>query len=220
MIQVSIRELLGAKRQFAVGATLGQEHFGTIVTSILTAPASELEITVVFDFAGVEDVTASYVKSTLLATQRCGRLHAGVLPAEELLDARVQIQPLSVVVAVLNASEDVADCINDAFGVNGQAVLAGVGIKDERLMSAQVLGTIEPKAERTLAITAAYPQITATELLNAHPEEGVTGPTAWNNRLADLHRWRLLRRRTLGRQHVYFPLATAIKTYGQVLHRK
>lgn len=220
MIQISIRALLGANRQFAAGATLGREHFREIVAALAKTPATNVETLAVFDFADVDDVSASYIKATLLAAHRCGRLHAGVLSAEELRDSSVELQALPIVVVVARASDDVAECINAAFGVNDQAVLAGTRLKGDRLSDGVVLGALEAKAQRTLALAAAYPEVTATELLADHPEEGISGATGWNNRLAELHRLQLLRRRTVGRQHTYYPLATEIKTYGKVLHRK
>lgn len=220
MIEINIRALLGSKRQFAAGATLGRDNFRDILATLVKVLATDIETLVVFNFADVEDVSASYIKATLLATHRCGRLHSGVLSAEEFRDSKVEIRAFPIIVVVLHASDDVAECINAAFGVNGMAVLAGTRLKGERLTEAVVLGALEAKAQRTLALTSAHTEITASELLEAYPEEGISGATGWNNRLTELHHLQLLRRRTVGRQHTYYPLATEIKTYGKILHRK
>lgn len=190
-----------------------------ILEKIRVSHVTDADHVVVFDYTNVDDVSASYVKATLLATHQCGRLAAGGLLAAEVLAARASLEPLDIVVIVAGANEDVRACINDVFAANGLAVLAGGTIADGRLQSCEILGVIEAKAFRTLQLAAQVDEVTAALLYSMHLSEGIT-VTGWNNRLADLHRQLLLRRQTSGRQHTYRPLVKGDVHYGKVLSRK
>jgi hypothetical protein len=219
VIVISIKEMLGPALLFGAGATLGQEHFAAILEKIRADQTTDADRVVVFDYTNVDDVSASYVKATLLAVHQCGRLAAGGLLAAEVLAARASLEPLDIFVIVVGANDDVRACINDVFAANCLAVLAGGMIVDSRLQSCELLGVIEAKALRTLELAARVDEVTAALLFAMNSNEGIT-VTGWNNRLADLHRQLLLRRQTSGRQHTYRPLVKGDIHYGKVLSRK
>lgn len=219
MTVISVKQLLGETLQFGAGASLGQEHFGQIIELIRADQAANPDGLVVFDYAGVDDVSASYVKATLLATHRCGRLAAGGLSAYEALAARPTIAPLSIVVAVQAANDDVKDCISDVFAANGVAIMASDTVAEGLPQGGEVLGAIEPTAFRTLQLAARFNEVTAALLHSTQADEQIA-ITGWNNRLADLHRQLLLRRQTSGRQHTYRPLVKGDIRYGKILSRK
>ena len=219
MIVISVKQLLGATTQFGAGASLGRDHFAQIVERIRQAQATTADDLVCFDYTGVEDVSASYVKATLLAVHQCGRLAAGTLSAGEVLGARASIMPLEVVVLAFGTNDDVKVCLNDVFAANGLAILAADVDSNGQFVGAELLGVTEAKAFRTLQLAARYDEVTATLLHSANSAE-LNGVTGWNNRLAELHRQLLLRRQTSGRQHTYRPLVKGEIRYGKVLSRK
>jgi len=205
--------------QFGAGASLGHDHFGQCLAQIRQTQTATADDMVGFDFTNVEDVSASYVKATLLAVHQCGRLAAGVLSAAEVMGARAAIEPLEIAVLVFGANDDVKACINDVFAANGLAILAADIDANGQLVGAELLGVTEAKAFRTLQLAAQYDEVTATVLHTTYSAE-LNAVTGWNNRLADLHRQLLLRRQTSGRQHTYRSLVKGEIRYGKILSRK
>ena len=219
MIAIPVKQLLGTTLQFGGGATLGQDHFVQIFARIHQAQDAAVDDLVGFDYSGVEDVSASYVKATLLAVHQCGRLAAGTLKAVEAFGTRAALEPLEIVVLAFGANEDVKACINDVFAANGLAILAAQMDTKGQFVDAELLGVVDAKALRTLQLAAQYDEVTAAMLHSNYSAE-LNAITGWNNRLADLHRQLLLRRQTSGRQHTYRPLVKGEIRYGKVLSRK
>jgi len=219
MILISVKQLLGTSLSFGAGASLGQSHYPTILDKIRQEQTTNSDGLVVFDYTNVEDVTASYVKATLLALHRCGRLAAGSLSAEEALTSHNHPVSLEIFVVVTGANDDVKACINDVFAANSLAVLAGNALVNGCLQSAELLGVIESKAFQTLQLAAKLEEVTAALLSQTQVTENIT-ITAWNNRLADLHRQLLLRRQTNGRQHTYHSLVKGNIYHGKILSSK
>lgn len=204
----------------AAGATLGSEHFEGICQSIPSSALSDaFETIVALDFAGIEDATPSYIKATVLALHQCGRLYAEELSHSEAVELGSQVHPFNIVVCLLNASEPVQLCVHEVFSLRGLGVLNGVSIPEDRLDRAVLLGRLDPKVEHTLLVTAPLPNFSAPEL-SVHVVSEQLSVNGWNNRLAELHRHRLIRRRTEGRTLRFFPIATEIFAYGKVLFRK
>lgn len=166
-----------------------------------------------FDFSGIELVSASYLKNTLRWALACGRLSAGNLNAEELASAGpVQVKPLNIFPVAVGANEEVADAINEFFTGRGCPYLL---IEDEQFSTfnaGRILGKLEAAPALTLDLIQPGEEITADDLFR-RAGEGQINVKAWNNRLAELHRLRLLRRRKDGKSFKYRTIAKEQK-YG------
>ena len=90
------------------------------------------------------------------------------------------------------------------------AISQAVAIPIEKVT---LIGPLDPSLRSTLSQLQATGEVTGAELARAVPDAEIL-PTAWNNRLKDLHTMRLLFRRKEGRQQVYSPLAKEIVFYG------
>lgn len=217
MDPISIISLFPEGNVLAAGATLGAEHFAAICEQIRTAPTTlGTETMVPLDFLGIEDATPSYIKATVLALHQSGRLFAGVLNHDEATDVGTQLPKLNITVGILNASAAVQTCIHEVFALRGLGILSGTKQQQDRFESAVFLGELEPKIIHTLVVTSAFSNFTAPELQKQITEEE-TSVNGWNNRLAELHRHRLIRRKSEGRALRFFPLASTINIHGQVL---
>jgi hypothetical protein len=215
---IQLRKYFQPNLVVAAGATLGGEHFERMVSELppLNAPS---EVPVAIDFEGIEDATSSYLKATLLALHQSGRLHAKALPAHELQEQSTQLQPLNITVVVLNATAAVSDCIHEVFARRGLAVLSGTRLNGERLEDAVLLGELEPAAMEALTLSCQFPEFQAADLHGVQSTKPIT-VTGWNNRMAEVHGQRLVRRRTEGRTHRFIPLANKVHAHGEVLSRK
>lgn len=171
---------------------------------------------VYLDFSDIEDATPSYIKATVLALHQCGRRFMKAITLDEHVDTAELSQPLNIIVAVLNASLHVQECIHEVFARRGFAVLAGAQLFNDRIEDAVVLGRLDEKIFETLQRACGFDEFQASNLLEKDnpTEPGVTG---WNNRLAELHRLRLLQRRTDGRTNRFKSFANKVNLHGQIL---
>lgn len=217
MFVIQLRNFFQPNLVVAAGATLGGEHFDRIVSQLPPLTAT-IEVPVALDFDGIEDATSSYIKATVLALHQCGRLHAKALPAHELQEQSTQLRPLNITVLVMNATAAVSDCIHEVFARRGLAILSGIRISGERLEDAVLLGELESAAMEALTLSCQFPEFQAADL---HRVQTVTAikVNGWNNRLAEVHGQRLVRRRTEGRTHRFIPLANKVQAHGEVLSR-
>lgn len=206
----------------AAGATMGIDHFNAIVTQI--APAlekAEGETIIFLDFSGIDDATPSYIKATVLALHQCGRRYLREITLGEHAEVAELSRPLNIIVGVLNASQQVQDCINEVFARRELAVLAGAHVTDERFDEAVVLGALDMKIFETLQSACGLDEFQAADLLEKNkPTESIL-VTGWNNRLAELHRQRLLLRRTEGRTNRFRSFANKVTSHhGHLLLRQ
>jgi hypothetical protein len=206
----------------AAGATTGIDHFNTIVTQILPAlKVAEAETMVFLDFSGIEDATPSYIKATVLALHQCGRRYLQEITLKEHAEVGELSRPLNIIVGVLNASQQVQDCINEVFASRGFAVLGGAQVTDERFDEAVVLGVLDSKIYETLQRACGLEEFQASDLLEKNKPTGSILVTGWNNRLAELHRQRLLLRRTEGRTNRFRSFANKVTSHhGHLLLRQ
>ena len=219
MVTIPVRKFFPSDLIPAAGAALGSEHFEGICQKIPSAKlSSAFETIVALDFDGIEDATPSYIKATVLALHQCGRLYAEELTHSEAVELENQVHSLNIVVCLLNASEPVQLCVHEVFSLRGLGILNGVSISDDRLERAVLLGRLDSKVEHTLLVTAPLPNFSAPELA-VHVVSEQLSVNGWNNRLAELHRHRLIRRRAEGRTLRFFPVANEIFAYGKVLFR-
>ncbi len=186
-MRVSVKELSKSTPHLA-GATNGEQHLGRIAEWL-----DADDETVLFDFTGIETATSSYLKALLFAffeeTQRSG--------------SGVNLKPAFPVLVRIPAivSEEVSQLASFA----GRQLVEGVKVHEEEILVGRLHGNLEPALDATLKALIGKGSATATDL---HADaDGRIAITAWNNRLADLYAKRLAKRRRVGKQWIYEPIA-------------
>jgi hypothetical protein len=205
------RELHGL--DVASGAITGKAHAEKISALLVGAPDDEVGTRVLFDFTGVSLASASYIKATILWLTSCGRMHAGVIePAELLSLENTQFVPFNVFPLVASANEEIEIELREVFGGRGLVCAIATELRSGDVRSAKVVGSLESTAIKTLKSINGFKEFTAYDLQDRYPQDAVNA-TAWNNRLAELHRLRLLRRRKDGKFWKYQSIADQLN-YG------
>lgn len=206
MIIFNVRKALNSLT-VASGAVTGKLHADRVAALLGGLDDDELGSRVLFDFDGIEMVTASYLKASVLWAMTCGRMHAGIIDPEELrqLDA-THFRPLSIFPLVAGANAEVEIELQEVFGGRGLACVVASEWTTKRILSGRVVGKLEPTGAKTLKAIKGLLEFTAYDLQDRFPKEGVNA-TAWNNRLVELYRLRLLRRRKQGKFWKYQPVA-------------
>jgi hypothetical protein len=201
----------------ASGIVTGNLHARLLASEISRAPVSPEGVIVVIDFNGVEIATASYIRSAVLWLTLCGRMHAGALNAAEqkTLDLSA-LQSLNVFPVVEGTKDDVEDEIHEVYARRGLPCLRVEQMMGEVISCGDILGELDPSIARTIEVIEGLPELTAEELHTRFPEEGIN-VTAWNNRLSELFRLRMVRRVKQGKVWKYRPLA-AVMNYGRKVH--
>jgi hypothetical protein len=212
MIVFSVAEALHP-HPIASGYITGRQHAEKIIELIdERAPVDDL--LVVFDFEGTELATASYLKASILWLAICGRMAAGALEASELrtLDSLL-VRPLPVIPVAARPNEDVRTELEEIFDGRRIPLVVVDNYTERHLGAGVVIGNLEAVPARTMRLIADMEEFTAYDLHDKYPEEAVSA-TAWNNRLNELYRLRLLRRRKAGKYWKYQPIAKEL-TYGR-----
>jgi hypothetical protein len=213
VITFKVSEHLDKRRPIASGANTGSDHADLIKEAIRKAEIPDSGLIVAVDFSGIELVTASYIKATVLWLAMCGRLHAGALtPAEQKTLDWASIEPLNVFPLVVGATEDVRNEIDEVFGRRGLPCVCVESRTKKAILEGKVLGNVDPAIARTIQSLRGQSETTAEDLHANSPSEGVN-ITAWSNRLAELLRLRIAQRKRLGKTWRYQPLAQTL-IYG------
>lgn len=195
----------------ALGAALGEVHFGKIVEAVKTG-SQEGEL-VWLNFDGVDATNGSYLKSVVLRLLLCGRLTV----APTALHFAPDLPPLDIFPLVVNPSDAVRqELVEFLSSRNLPLAVAGALESTNTVAVATIEGGLEPVLRQTLSRVVAAGEASAPTLHAEHPKEGVA-VTAWNNRLTELCALRLLRRRRLGRSWLYQSIANKIH-YGTSIH--
>jgi len=212
MIRFKIKDFLGGL-PLAAGAETGERHAELMLTELNQIDTPESGLIVLFDFAQIEHVTASYLKNVLLRFTLCGQMHAGALGAEEQRSGHWSfLKPLNVFPVVVNANAEVRHEIDEVFGLRGLACVAADSLEGDVIAVGKVLGAIDPVVARTIEALKGFTEATANDLHQKFPKDGIN-ITAWNNRLLGLNRSRIAQRRKEGKFWKYQPLA-GVMTYG------
>lgn len=189
------------------GAIPGERHVAPLLEEIGLGPRSDQpgEIVIV-DMAGIETVTGSYLKATFLRLLRRAGAPGSVLGesgAGGLGEGLLNIFPM-----VAGLSDEVRADLDDLLQLRKLCGLEVLETEGERVVRARLLGMREGAVVETLRIVVREGEATAARLLERYG--GNINVTGWNNRLADLHRLRLARRRKEGRFWVYTPIAEQV----------
>ncbi|HYI01900.1 hypothetical protein [Hyalangium sp.] len=188
------------------GATLGQEHRKPLLDELEGHPelVTGKGAIVVVDFAGIESVTASYIKATVLAFIRAG-IHF-VDPNEPS-----DLPPLNIFPVVTHLSSEIAEELGEVMSSSRHVCLEALQIDGGVVSKARLIGSPDLSVIDTLQSLVREGSATATQLFEKDQAKNIT-VNGWNNRLADLYRLRLACREKQGRQWLYIPVAK------QVLH--
>jgi hypothetical protein len=197
----------------AAGASTGSLHAQKIVSQFADLEDDGLGVRVVFDFDGIEIASASYIKASILWLTTCGRMHAGIMNPEELRTLETtHFKPLNVFPVVANANSEIQTELQEVFAGRGLACVITTEWSRTEISAGKVLGRLEPTATRTLKALVGMGEFTAYDLQERFPKDSVN-TTAWNNRLVELYRLRILRRRKQGKFWKYQTVADQL-TYG------
>ncbi len=156
-----------------------------IAPAIAALPAATI---LLVSFEGVSAVTGSVLKQTW------GKLHPGDQPATPAM--------------VVDLCADVLEEFRMYLESRGIGALQALEWTDKHVRQARLHGSNEPSVEETLLALTASPGASAPEL-HAKGRASI-GPTAWTNRLNELHRQGLVFRERDGRAWRFYPLCKEI----------
>lgn len=189
-----------------LGATAGQDDAKALLEQ--AAFTQESATVVVFDFAAVETVNASYLRATVLWLLRAGM--AFVKLEEEGGRAEAGgIPPLNAIPAVANVCDEVMDDLSTLLLSEGVPLL--LVERADGPSVGRCLGPLDRSLRKTLAALAKTRSATASMLCEQFPERPAIKPPAWSNRLSELYRLRLVGREREGRQWRYASVALEVQ---------
>jgi hypothetical protein len=173
-----------------LGRPLGQKHFGQLCELLGSMRAGS---TVLLDFAGVENVNASWINAAI----------SPLFP----WSARNEndVFPL-----VCNFPAQNRDELELVCTLNDQCIPLGAATNELRLI--ELIGPLDPALEETLHLVVQRGQATGADL-GRDVDAGI-GPTGWNNRLRDLYVRRLVYRTNAGRRQLYSAIAKEVVRNG------
>lgn len=185
-MRISVQDL--SKRPHLAGATTGEQHLRKVWARL----DSENE-TVLFDFAGIDTATSSYLKALLF----------GFYEDASRPERGITVKPAFPILVRL--SNIVREEVSQLATLSGRQLVEGVRIRGDEILLGRLIGKLDPALETTLNALIKKGAATATDLhLDAGERIAIT---AWNNRLADLYGKRLAKRRRVGKQWIYEPIA-------------
>lgn len=201
-----------ASTAHAYGATLGEEWLQPLVASLVseadTLAGSSGEV-ILLDLTGIETATASFLKATIIALLKAGQRAA--IGEQQLAGANVPALPAwNIFPCVMGLAADVREELVEVLGSPRLVCLEVLEWDATTIHKARLHGTLERTLWDTLASLISAPSgLTASQLHESHREEGIN-QTAWNNRLSDLFRLRLVRRVRQGRHWLYSSIAREV----------
>jgi hypothetical protein len=174
------------------GQPRGTRHFAKICEALSGVDQGE---SVYLDFTGADVLTGSWISAALIQLHRWA--------------ANPEIELFIVLCNIPHS--DFTDELRYVANHARVAFLVAPGKAPSR--SASVVGSLDPGQEETLSAVVKAGQVTGAALERLYPDLAVKA-TAWNNRLKDLHKKRLLMRSKAGREQVYRPVVPEISCNG------
>jgi len=166
------------ERQILSGRRAGESDWPKLESAVLRRADRGV---VLIDLSGAEFLSSSY-------------FDAGVWPLWNL--ANEDLYPV-----LANVPGPVADDIKIVLAAHSAAIWSATPL-DLQAFNAELLGSLAPSLGKIIQHLQKNSETTAPDLASNRELEPI-GPTAWSNRLALLHKQRLLRRRKDGRKLVY-----------------
>lgn len=187
---------------------MGQKHVAPVAEILRSAP--DISRVILLDFAGIEAANASYLKATALWLLRCGSIHAEI-EDDRIRSAPAGLEAFNVFPVAVNASDEVLEEFDTLLRSERLPFLVVEKSDGDRILKAVQMGHLEPALEETMTALANERRSTATVLCERYPRKPLIKPSAWSNRLSELHRLRLSRREREGRQWFYMSLADEVQ---------
>ncbi|MGX1110212.1 hypothetical protein AB7M47_008595 [Bradyrhizobium elkanii] len=173
------------------GASDGKVSFNAMLGKIIQMEPVE-PTPLVIDFGRITVATASYLREAIFNLKAYLRTSNSKLYPVAANAKRAVLEELAVIAEARNENLLVADISADG-----------------KVENQQVIGQLDPKQASTFERVTSRGRTTAGELNKLFGEiDGVSAPTAWNNRLASLAAAGLLLEFTQGRAKFYQPLFT------------
>ena len=185
MTRILISKLRPKSSRLA-GSAIGDEHARQVAQQLQSAASGDN--LAVFDFAGIESASASYLKRLL------NPFLADIETGDE---ATARFSPVVVNATATDLLEELDDYL---AGKEKALVVAADDTAGLRFV--RLLGRLDGAAAETFDELRRHREVTAQQLFERHPER-TTNQTAWNNRLAQLVSLRIASRRREGRFWIY-----------------
>lgn len=177
MIVLSVFNLLGSK--IAASAGDGRQIASKFIEQVRAASLPPL---VQIDFSRIDIATASFLR-------------------EAVLGARRGLADETVAIVVSGANGQILDDLREVLLARDEVL--PILKADGRI---EILGELDPTLYRVLKLVDEFGPISAPELHREHPDEGVSGPSGWNNRLTSLQDMDLVIMSREGRSNKYSSL--------------
>lgn len=198
-----LSEVIKVPSGIAVGATFGQSVVAPVLDVLRGKPREQ---TLVFvDFSVVEATNTSFVKAVFLELLWWGERYADSEDSFRVARDSANVYPM-----LLGLSDDVRDEVVTALGSEGLVGLETQRTRSDVIVRGRVLGRLEDSLKITLDALTKEGTSTAPTLCERYPAKKQIQPTAWNNRLVDLYRYRLVTRERAGRQWTYQALTKEV----------
>lgn len=171
-----------------LGRLKGKTDYAKICHELAAVTPGEV---VLLDFSGVVLVAGSWANTMLVPLYR------------QAADTQADFFPVLINVA--------SECLDDLVlvaGWNHQCYLHAEK-KGNGLVRAVLIGSLDCIQSETLKAVLEYGEVTGARLEQLRTQDE-TKATAWNNRLKDLYKKRLLRRTKQGREQIYVPVVKEI----------
>jgi hypothetical protein len=174
------------------GANVGAAVFESLAARFPPSPAHPRALFV--DFAKVELATASFLREAVLKLKAHSRtLQSNWYPV------------------ICNANSSVLEELEVVCLARSDAMLSCQADSTGQVSHVRLIGKLDQKQREAFEFVVATGGATARDLMEARssPSEGVTSPTAWNNRLSVLVEKGLVFESYVGRQKLYTPILKA-----------
>jgi hypothetical protein len=177
-------DLMGGQSVLS-GAIPGRKLLSALIAA---TPPSEVPMPVFLDFSGIQVATASFLREAVIGFRDYAR------------------QSLrNVYPAVANLLPAVAEELDFFVRARGDALWSCELGAEDTVVSARVIGDLDPAQRSTFDAALELGTITAPELAARSADQRI-GPTAWNNRLSALATKGLLVERKQGKSKSFSPL--------------
>lgn len=200
---------LKASRQHLFGASSAQADMTLIMREL--QDRSPTSVVLVVDMSGVESISGSYLRATVLWALLCGQAEAKQTPVASLADPWA-VRPLPLFPVLTQCSPAIAEEVHDFFAQRALPVALVTEGSPPEIEKAAILGRLDGFLFSTLRSLCALGEATAAQLSETS-EERIT-VNGWSNRLADLFALRLVTRQRNGKYWIYSPLAKKFTSWA------
>jgi STAS-like domain of unknown function (DUF4325) len=183
-LRLSIYEL-AEQRNILAGSAPGRKLLAALIAA---TPSADVPEAVFLDFSGVEVVTSSFLRESVIGFRDF---------------ARNSLQNIYPVVA--NAASAVVEELEFFARHRGDVLWCCVLNQEGAVSNARIIGELDPAQRATFDTVVHLGVATAPELAAQSGGDGI-GPTAWNNRLSALAAKGLLVERRGGKTKSFSPL--------------